>query len=52
MRLSPERRKITVTPYFPMKSSGLSTLPFLPSCEVASVISVVIDETSDDHFSS
>lgn len=31
-RLSPERRKIMATPYFPMKSSGLSTLPFFPSC--------------------
>mmetsp|Transcript_28032 Transcript_28032/g.56314 ORF Transcript_28032/g.56314 Transcript_28032/m.56314 type:complete len:224 (+) Transcript_28032:627-1298(+) len=31
LRLSPERRKIMVTPYFPMKSSGLSILPFFPS---------------------
>ena len=34
LRLSPERRKIMVTPYFPMKSSGRSMLPFLPSCEL------------------
>mmetsp|Transcript_13843 Transcript_13843/g.25044 ORF Transcript_13843/g.25044 Transcript_13843/m.25044 type:complete len:269 (-) Transcript_13843:216-1022(-) len=31
LRLRPERRKMTVTPYFPMNSSGRSRLPFLPS---------------------
>ncbi len=31
LRLNPERRKMEVTPYFPMKSSGLNTLPFFPS---------------------
>ena len=29
----PERRKIMVTPYFPMNSSGRRMLPFLPSCK-------------------
>ena len=32
LRLRPERRKMDVTPYFPMKSSGLNMLPFFPSC--------------------
>lgn len=32
LRLSPERRKMTVTPNFPMNSSGFSMPPFLPSC--------------------
>ena len=31
LRDNPERRKITVTPYFPMNSSGCNMLPFLPS---------------------
>ena len=29
---SPDNRKIQVTPYFPMKSSGRSKPPFLPNC--------------------
>jgi hypothetical protein len=32
LRLSPDRRKMIVTPNFPMNSSGLSMPPFLPSC--------------------
>lgn len=31
LRLMPLRRKITVTPYFPMNSSGLTMLPFFPN---------------------
>ena len=31
LRLSPEIRKIVITPYFPINSSGCSMLPFLPS---------------------
>jgi hypothetical protein len=29
---SPERRKISATPYFPMNSSGLNIPPFTPNC--------------------
>ena len=31
LRLSPESRKMVVTPYLPMNNSGCSMLPFLPS---------------------
>ena len=48
LRLSPERRKITVTPYFPMNSSGLSTLPFFPSCVLESKSEIV--ETSAEYL--
>lgn len=48
LRLSPESKNIMVTPYFPMKSSGLSILPFFPSCALENKSD--IDETSVDHL--
>jgi hypothetical protein len=43
LRDRPERRKIMVTPYFPMNSSGRRMLSFLPSCKYNHII-IVLNE--------
>jgi len=43
LRDRPERRKIMVTPYFPMNSSGQRMLLFFPSCKYNHII-IVLNE--------